>query len=186
VSADPRARALPARISLIGFMGAGKSTVARILARQLDYDLVDLDGLIETRARRSIPRIFTEQGEGAFRDMEARALEGLAARERLVIAAGGGAPLQERNRPFFARMSATFHLAVSLEVALDRTRRGAERPLLARGAEEVRLLYERRLPVYRSLGTQVDTDTRTPEDVAREILRLLEGPTATEHPVECG
>lgn len=184
MSADPRARALPARLSLIGFMGAGKSTVARILARLLDYDLVDLDHLIEARAGITIPRIFAERGEAAFRDMEASALEDCAARERLVIAAGGGAPLQERNRPFFARTSTTFHLAVSLEVALDRTRLGAGRPLLARGEEEVRLLYERRLPVYRLLGTQVDTDARTPEGVAREILRILENPTATEHPVE--
>lgn len=185
---DPgsRPRGLPDRIALIGFMGAGKSTVGRILARLIGFGFVDVDAMIEEQAGAAIARIFAERGEAAFRDMEAKCLGGLAARERIVIAAGGGAPVQERNRPFFSRLCTTFHLAVSLDAALARAARGGSRPLLARGGQEARRLYECRLPVYRSLGAEVDTECRTAEAAAREILRLLGNPTRTETPGDGG
>ena len=185
---DPgsRPRVLPDRIALIGFMGAGKSTVGRILAPLLGFGFIDVDAMIEKQAGASIARIFAERGEAVFRDMEATCLEGLAARERIVIATGGGAPVQERNRPFFSRICTTFHLAVSLEAALARAARGGSRPLLAHGAEEARRLYECRLPVYTSLGAEVDTEGRTAEAAAREILRLLGNPTTRQAPGDSG
>jgi shikimate kinase len=175
---------IPARIALIGFMGSGKTTVARILAQALGFQPVDLDSLIEKRAGSSVARIFAEQGEQAFRDREADALASLASREGVVIAAGGGAPIDERNREFFLRRSRTFFLRVSLETARHRTKRGAGRPLLQSGARAVRLLYEERLPLYRSFGQEVDTEARTPEEVAGEILSLLGRPTASGSPGE--
>jgi shikimate kinase len=175
---------LPARIALIGFMGSGKTTVARILAQTLGFKPVDLDGLIEERAGSSVARIFAEQGEQAFRDTEAEALASLASREGIVIAAGGGAPIDERNREFFLRRSRTFYLRVSLETARRRTRGGANRPLLQSGAKAVRVLYEERLSLYRSFGQEVDTEARTPDEVAEEILSLLGRPTASCSPGE--
>ncbi len=173
---------LPARIALIGFMGSGKTTVARILARALDYEPVDLDTLIERRAGSTVARIFAEQGEGIFRDREAEALASLASRERIVIAAGGGAPIDERNRDFFLRLARTFYLRVSLESARQRAEGGVARPLLRGDAAAVRLRYEKRLPLYGSLGQEVDTETRTPEEVAQRILSLLVRPTASGLP----
>ena len=174
--------ALPARISLIGFMGSGKTTVGRILARALGLELIDLDSMVEESAGARVARIFAEHGERAFRDREAQALASLASREGIVVAAGGGAPVQERNREFFERLSTTFYLRVSLATARRRTRGGAERPLLGRGAGAVRALYEKRLPVYRSFGAEVDTEGRSPKEVAGEILRLLGRPTGSGSP----
>jgi shikimate kinase len=174
----------PARIALIGFMGSGKTTVARILAQALGFRPVDLDRMIEERAGSSVAWIFAQQGERAFRDREAEALASLESREGIVIATGGGAPIDERNRDFFLRRSRTFFLRVSLETARHRTKRGAGRPLLQGGAKAVRLLYEERLPLYRSFGQEVDTEARTPEEVAGEILSLLGRPTAIGSPGE--
>lgn len=176
----------PARIALIGFMGSGKSTVGRLLARSIGYSFVDTDRMIEEREATSVARIFAQRGEEAFRRLEQDALAALAARTRVVIAAGGGAPLREANRAFFLSGCATFHLEVSLEKASARTGGGAGRPLMAGGAQAVRRLYEERLPVYRSLGTSVPTDGRTPVQVVEEIVSLLGNPREKGRPAEAG
>jgi len=169
---------LPPRIALIGFMGAGKTTVGRILARRLDYDFVDTDDIIVQRAGAPIAEIFRTRGEAAFRRLETGALLSLAGRTRAVIAAGGGAPAQEANRQFFAYPAVTFHLRVSLPNARGRTRnpRGDVRPLLSQGEEAVHRLYDARLAIYEELGQPVETDDRTPAEVAELIIRLLGDP----------
>jgi shikimate kinase len=178
--------ARPARIALIGFMGSGKSTVGRILARSLGYVFVDLDTAVEQRAGMTVARIFEERGEEAFRLMEQEAVAALAARTRVVVAAGGGAPVREANRRFFSQLCRTFHLEVSFETVAQRTGSGAARPLLASGEAAVRRLYEERLPLYGSLGTGVPTDGRTPVEVAEEIVSLLGSPRTMGPPGESG
>jgi len=168
---------LPDRVSLIGFMGSGKSTVGQMLARRLGYFFLDLDRLIEQQAGMTIPRIFREEGEKSFRLRESACLASIQARKRIVIAAGGGAPIAEMNRDFFARQSTTFFLSVRFETALGRTQDDGERPLLAGGQEEARKLYEARLPVYLSLGRSIETEGRAPAEITREILDLLRSPT---------
>ncbi len=160
----------PPLIALIGFMGSGKTTVGNLLAASLGWDFVDLDTLIEDRMGRKVTEIFAAMGEEAFRAAESRFLADLGGRDRLVLAAGGGTPVA--NRDFFIR-AATFYLRVSLPTAMARTGPASGRPLLARGPEAVRSLYQSRLPVYASLGTGVDTEGKSPADVAREILSLL-------------
>ncbi len=162
----------PRLIALIGFMGSGKTTVGRELAARIGWDFADLDALIEEGEGRRITEIFAAVGESAFRSMESRYLAGLAGRERLVVAAGGGTPVIPANREFFAG-AATFFLSVSLPVALARTAADSSRPLLAGGLPAVEGLYETRLPVYRALGTEIDTDPLTPAEVARKIQRAL-------------
>jgi len=176
-------------------MGAGKSTVGRILARLLGFGFVDVDAMIEQREGASVARIFAARGEPAFRDLEAAAIAELASRDCVVVAAGGGAPVQERNRSFFAVRCRTFLLEVSLETALARAS-GAERtagagaagvrPLLERPRHEVRRLYEERLPLYRLLGEPVDTQSRSAGETAREIVRMLGNPRRTRAPGESG
>jgi shikimate kinase len=168
--------ALPDRIIIIGFMGSGKSTVGRILAERLGFELVDTDALLEERAGAPIARIFRERGEPAFRDMESEVLAGLTQRSRTVIATGGGAPAQPRNKAFFSSKDAIFHLRVSLSAARERTGRDADRPLLAQDEAAVRQLYQGRQPVYEELGESVDTDGKTPAAVAEEIIGLLGNP----------
>jgi shikimate kinase len=164
----------PDRIILIGFMGSGKTTVGKIVAARLGWELVDTDELIETQTGEPVTRIFRDHGERAFRDREAEALASLAQKPRLVIATGGGAPAQPRNRKFFSAPAAIFHLRVSLPTVRQRTHGDAGRPLLSLSESAFRALYDSRQPVYDSMGTSVETDGRTPEEVAEDILRLVE------------
>jgi shikimate kinase len=164
----------PPRIALIGFMGSGKSTVGRLLARELGYRFVDADQLIEKQTGRSIREIFAEKGEEEFRRLESLALEGLSRKRRVVIAAGGGAPIRLENRSFFTGSATTFYLSVSFEEFLRRTGIDPARPLLARGREELQVLYNSRRPVYESLGSRVATDGRAPAEVAAEIIAVLQ------------
>ena len=164
----------PDRVILIGFMGCGKSTVGRLLAERLGWELVDTDALIEARTGTPVTRIFRDQGEHAFRDTETEALASLEQKPRLVVATGGGAPAQPRNRKFFSTTAAIFHLRVSLAAVRERTRGDAGRPLLSLSPNALRALYDSRQPIYDSMGTAVETDGRTPEEVADEIFRQLE------------
>jgi shikimate kinase len=170
---------LPPRVALIGFMGAGKTTVGRILARKLGYDFIDTDDIIVKRAGAPIAAIFRSKGEAAFRRLETEALQSLAGRTRTVIAAGGGAPAQPANRQFFASCAVTFHLRVSLPNVRGRTGNPgvAVRPLLSQGDQAVRRLYDTRRSIYEELGRPVETDGRSPAEVAEQIMLLLRGPT---------
>jgi len=170
--------ALPPIIALIGFMGAGKTTVGRILAEKLGYEFVDTDDVIVNMAGAPIADVFRHKGEAAFRRMEAEALQSLAGHDRTVIAAGGGAPAQESNRKFFRTRVVTFHLRVSIANARGRAQRpgGPVRPLLSQEESEVQRLYNMRRSIYETLGRPVETDHRTPAEVAEEIIRLLRDP----------
>ena len=163
----------PDRVILIGFMGSGKTTVGRILAARLGWELVDTDELVEARAGAPVTRIFADLGERAFREMEAAALSDLGHRTRLVVATGGGAPAQQRNLHFFSGPVAVFHLRVSLRAVHERTRGSTERPLLSLSESALASFYESRLPLYESIGKGVETDGRKPEQVAEDILLLL-------------
>jgi shikimate kinase len=165
------------RIVLIGFMGSGKTTVGNLLAVRLGYAMVDTDILVEERAGMSVAEIFRLEGESAFRRREAEILDSLERRSAVVVATGGGAPAQPRNRAFFTRCPATFHLRVTLATAHSRTRGGAARPLLAQEENVVRRLYEERLPLYEELGIPVETEEMTPPEVVDRIMLLLEDPT---------
>jgi shikimate kinase len=161
-------------VALIGFMGCGKTTVGRLLAARLGYAFLDVDDWLENRDGRPIRRIFQESGEEAFRELESSALRELSSRQRVVVAAGGGAPVREANRGFF-RQAATFYLEISFEEFLRRTEASPDRPLRDRPLEELARLFESRLPVYRELGERVASEARAPAEVVEEILERLRG-----------
>ena len=163
----------PRRIALIGFMGSGKTTVGRLVAARLGYRFLDLDVLITENAGKSIREIFDEDGEEAFRRIESDALYSVREMNRLVIATGGGAPVRQENQEFFENLATTFYLEVSFKEFLKRAGRDPARPMLDRSEEEVKKLYRSRLPIYRSLGQRVITDSRKPQDIAAEILKKL-------------
>jgi shikimate kinase len=126
--------------------------------------------------------IFRDFGEQAFREREAEVMAALQGRKRLVVATGGGAPAQERNRDFFSGAVAIFHLRVSLDAMRKRTGRDTHRPLLGLGESALRSLYEARQPIYEALGRSVETSGRTPAQVAEEIFKLLRNPTRDKKP----
>ncbi|NOY08617.1 MAG: shikimate kinase [Spirochaetes bacterium] len=167
---------IPRRISLIGFMGSGKTTVARLLGLKIGYKYIDLDSLIEQRAGRPVREIFKVEGEKIFRTYESQALMTLQEQNDIVISTGGGAPIQENNRRFFTDLSFTVFLYVSFDEMLKRTFAGKKsrdlRPLLQQPVKDIENLYRQRLPVYESLGVKVITDNATPLEICDEIAFL--------------
>jgi shikimate kinase len=159
-------------IVLIGFMGAGKSTVGLLLAERLGVPFEDSDQVIERAAGRSVRDIFAEAGEPAFRDLERAAIRALVrARPEIVLALGGGAVDDARTRSLLAGADVV-HLEVSYQQAMDRVAGDELRPLL-RGSDPL-ALYHRRQPVYQEVATvTVPTDGRPAEWVVSEVFRLL-------------
>jgi shikimate kinase len=157
------------RIVLVGFMGAGKSTVGRELAALLGWDLVDLDERIAARAGRSVAEIFDRGGEEAFRALELEEARRAMRGERVVIAAGGGAFAREETRAVLSRGATTVWLRCALPALLLRME-GESRPL-ARNRATIPALLDERERVYRQADVTVDTTEGAPRDAARAIAR---------------
>ena len=166
----------PRNIFLVGPMGAGKSAVARHLARSLHLSFIDSDDEIEARTGVDIPFIFEKEGEAGFRKREAAVIEDLTANDGIVLATGGGAILDAENRKFLGGRGFVVYLYTTVEQQLRRTARGRERPLLENGnrREILESLLEIRDPLYREVADLVvETDGRKVHSVAEEIIRNL-------------
>jgi shikimate kinase len=167
-------------IALIGYRGTGKTTVARLLAEQLDFSWVDADDEIEARADQSIADLFAESGEEVFRELEAVVVAALCEREKTIIAMGGGAILREGNRKNLSQCQAVVWLKASAEaiekrISTDPTT-GARRPNLTNhgGRTEIDVLLAQREPIYRACATlEVDTEDRAPTEIAADIAAQL-------------
>ncbi len=164
------------RILLVGFMGSGKSTVGRLLARELGWSFRDLDREVEFRVGRTIPEIFREQGEEAFRELEHREATRLLDQDRVVLAPGGGWAARPGRLESLGPDTLTIWLRVSPEEVLARTgSEGDARPLLAVSDRDgrVRELLAAREPFYRQAAWWVETGSRGPRDVVRSIVNHL-------------
>jgi shikimate kinase len=169
-------------VILIGFMGAGKSSVGRVLGEHLGWTFEDLDQRIERREQRSVPEIFRESGESGFRRAEHAALKELLSEWRAgadrIVALGGGAFVQRQNaRLIEAGGVPTVFLDAGVEELWRRCRQQAEqqgikRPLLS-GLESFRKLYETRRPHYLKASFRQETDGKTLERIAAEIVQSL-------------
>ena len=163
-------------IFLVGFMGAGKTTVGRILAQKLGYIYIDADMLIEERAGRTITEIFSEKGEEYFRDLETETLKSLSDKEKQVIATGGGAVMSEENRNLMESGGVTVYLKAPAHVIWDRVKDSKSRPLLQ--VEDpfgtIEKLLEKRIPAYERADLTVDTESLSAEEVASEIIGKLD------------
>jgi shikimate kinase len=167
------------RVILTGFMGAGKSTVGRLLAEKLGWPFVDTDALIEERTGSNIAQIFAEKGEAAFRALEAEAVRDCAQMEKVVLALGGGAVESEPTRNALVRIDQAriVFLDAPLEVMVARCvaqPNAAERPVLA-DRERLSKRLEARLPHYRMAHLTVATAGMTPDAVSEFILEFLQG-----------
>ncbi len=117
---------------LIGFMGAGKTTVGRLLAREREYAFVDTDERIGREQGREIPKIFEQEGEEYFRDLETRLLECMQTdTQKSVISVGGGMPVRSRNRELLRSLGCVIYLQASKETILSRVRDDGSRPMLS-------------------------------------------------------
>ena len=163
-------------MAIVGYMGSGKTTLARLLARDLDLEFVDLDRVIVKQAGRGIPEIFAERGEKHFRDLEHRALrDALKKGSPSVVACGGGVVIRPENRSLLRDVTTVF-LREDTDVLYERTR-GTDRPLRAASREEFVLRFAERLPFYREVADlEVEVDGRPPAKVAQEVLGCLSRP----------
>ena len=160
-------------MAIVGYMGSGKTTVGRSLARKLNWEFVDLDRVIAKDSARGIPEIFERCGEEHFRDLEHRALvAALDGAPERVVACGGGIVVRPENRERLGDVATVF-LREDLDVLYSRTR-GSARPLRAAGREEFERRYAERLYFYEEVATlEVHVRGRRPQEVAEEIARWL-------------
>ena len=161
------------KIYLVGFMGAGKSTVARSLGKRLDWKVEDIDARIERAERRDIPAIFRTDGEPYFRAREREALVALLPERGTVVASGGGTFADASNRELMLRDGAVIWLDVPLETLLHRVPTDGRRPLAADrlGMEQ---LYNQRFAAYRQAHLRVDAGRGSVEELVDFILEWWE------------
>lgn len=165
------------RVVLVGPMGAGKTTVAGLLATAWGTTARDTDHDVEATEGRSISDIFVDSGEETFRRLERAAVAEALATHDGVLSLGGGAVLDPATRERLAEHRVVF-LRVGLSDAVKRVGLGTSRPLLLGNVRgRIKALLDERTPIYESVATLVvDTDGRSPDDVAEEILAAFGGP----------
>lgn len=162
-------------IILIGFMGAGKTTIGQTLARRLNRPLFDTDQLIEEQAGMSVSRIFEKYGEEEFRRLETETIRSMIfVEEDWVLSVGGGLPLREENRRLLKQAGTVVYLRVRSGTVLERLKGDTTRPLLQGGdvKAKVEKLLSYRSPIYEEAAhVTVDVDGKPPDEIGEEILR---------------
>ena len=163
-------------VVLVGFMGSGKSSVGREIASITGAEFVDTDAWIEEKHGRAIMEIFLKEGETAFRKMEKSALGEILSVKGRVVAAGGGAFLDEENRNKMKAYAPVVYLEVKAETVMQRLGNDAKRPLIQSGDRDavVRSLLEKRIPEYRLADYAVAADELKETEIAERIIELLE------------
>lgn len=173
VACKGKMNAADVNLYLVGFMGTGKSTVARLAARRLGFRAIDSDHEIERQQNRSIAEIFAQEGEAAFRAMEVAFIEKGHPPERTIIACGGGLVVQPGVLERLCAKGVVICLHASFATVLERTQRNRDRPLLDvdNPMERIRALYAEREPIYKRAGTVILTDARPLTEVGSHVVR---------------
>ena len=170
-------------IFLIGFMGTGKSTVARELARLSGTDVCEMDEQIEADNGMSIKEIFSRYGESLFRELETEMCRRFAELPPAVVSCGGGVAMRPENVALLKASGIVVLLKAAPETVYERVKDSDTRPLLngQMRVDAIRDLMEQRRAAYESAcDLAVDTDRKTPEEIAREILSEADGQTAKD------
>ena len=163
-------------VVLVGFMGAGKSVCGRVLARRLGLCFVETDDMIVSRDGRPIPEIFRQDGEEAFRRLEAEALAALTLKSGDVIATGGGLPCREGRMESLRELGTVVWLRGDLQELLARARRSGARPMLnGRTPAEIEALYRTREPFYAHAHLTIDTGGLGVDQVVGRLVAALRG-----------
>ena len=163
-------------IVLMGFMGAGKTTIGKKLAKALECEFIDTDEWIEKEQGRKISDIFAEDGEAVFRDMETDLLKRLqGSEEKFVLSIGGGMPVREENRALLRNLGIVIYLKTSKEEIIRRVSGNKNRPLLQGGdlEEKVTNLMNAREQIYvETAHMEVITDRKNPSEVVENIMSI--------------
>jgi shikimate kinase len=182
-----RAQPMPpaeTNLYLVGFMGTGKSTVGRQVAKQLGFQFLDSDHEIERVQNRAVSKIFAEDGEAKFRLMEREFIEQGHPAKRCVVACGGGLVVPPGMLELLRSRGIVMCMHAPIETILQRTMHATHRPLLQVDDRESRLreLYAQREEIYRRTGTMVLTDSRPLREIAAHVLRVYQHEAANFSP----
>src|SRR5581483_7564574 len=167
---------IPGNIFLVGMMGAGKTSVGKLLAKQFSKAFYDSDHVIEARTGVRIPVIFEIEGESGFRARESAVIEELTALQNIVLATGGGAILSPRNRELLKSRGTVIYLRAAIKDLLHRVRHDRNRPLLQSADPKLRLteLFELRDPLYRETAhLVVDTGSQSLGTLVNRLEQML-------------
>jgi shikimate kinase len=162
-------------IYLVGFMGTGKTSVGKELAKKKKWRFLDLDDLIELREKRTISDIFAKEGEAYFRRLEKRILKEASAEKKFVIACGGGIVLDKDNIRIMKEAGKIICLSASSEIILERTSSASRRPLLNvdNPKEKIEMLLKLRAAFYAQADCTIETSDLTVNKVVEKIIKLL-------------
>lgn len=163
-------------IYLIGFMGTGKTTVAKALQKRTGWQTLDTDDVIEMKTGRKIADIFRDQGEEEFRRMETEVLREVSRKGKVIVACGGGVALREENREIMRRYGKVFLLTAKPETVLQRVRNDQNRPLLKgkKNAEAISQMMETRRFFYEQAADfHIPVDGRRPTEIAGDIIARM-------------
>ena len=164
-------------VFLIGFMGSGKSTIARLLSEEMENELIEMDETIETEAGCSINQIFEMYGEAYFRDLETALVARIADKGGCVVSCGGGAVLRPENVENMRKNGTIVYLSATPETIYKRVRHSTNRPLLNgnMNVEHITQLMEKRLSIYESAADVViDVNDKEKVNIVKEILSVME------------
>lgn len=159
------------KLYLVGFMGAGKTTVARTLGRRIGWRVEDIDTRIEARERRTVAAIFAKDGEGYFREAEKAVLHELQPERNLIVATGGGTFVDADNRTMMLADGAVAWLDAPLNRIIDRVPPDGRRPLAA-DREQMEQLFQRRQAAYAQAHTRIDA-SRPVDEVVERLLEWI-------------
>lgn len=164
-------------IILIGFMGAGKTSVGRRLARHLELEFTDTDDMIVSEQGMPVNRIFSEYGEPYFRGLETKTLEKLLQEERqMVVSVGGGLPMTPANRPLLKQLGSVVYLSAEVDTLMERLKKDTSRPLLKGGnlREKITGLMNARAATYEEIADVcIHTDRKSFSEIVLEISEKI-------------
>jgi len=171
-------------LTIIGFMGTGKSSVGRLVADLMHFTFLDTDDVIEARAGKTIGEIFEQHGETVFRDWERRIVEELTRRKKTVIATGGGLPANEANLTSLKTHSLVVCLWAGPEKIFERVRGQTHRPMLLNDPDPLARIHDllsQREPFYRQADVLVNTELRSVREVAHQVVHQFRMAQAVHH-----
>lgn len=168
---------LPFNLFLIGFMGSGKSTIARELQACYGMELAEMDEMIEKKEKKSISQIFETKGEAYFRGLETELLAEFQKRKNLVVSCGGGVPMREENVESMKKSGKIVLLLAEPETILERVKNSHDRPLLEHNKNKdyiAQLMEARREKYEKAADLTICTDKKSRQEICREILSRLQ------------
>ncbi len=162
-------------IFLCGFMGCGKTTVGKLLAKRLGREFIDMDKYIEEKENMTVSEIFEKSGEEYFREIEHQVCIELSQKEDLIVATGGGALTYKRNAEQVKKNASVLFISVPVSIISKRLENDTTRPLLQREDKEqaIRELYNKRLPLYTAAATVIVDGSQNPNSVVNLIVSSI-------------